>query len=147
MKIKDGLFFLKIVLISVDSIILLLGIPTYFFGFEINTLHNLVFFMIILCILIISVFIYVLGHKLIKNYFIITDKSIIFYKNNIEQYEISFHEVFSAEYFCFTFGTILNQSAFGFLKINIDNQNIIIDISKTTAKDINKKYFKIRFIK
>lgn len=147
MKIKEGLFFLKIVLISVDSIILLLGIPTYFFGFEINTLHNLVFFMIILCILIISVFIYVLGYKLIKNYFIITDKSIIFYKNNIEQYEISFHEVFSAEYFCFTFGTILNQSAFGFLKINIDNQNIIIDISKTTAKEINKKYFKIRFIK
>ena len=148
MKIKEGLFFTAMILIVVDSVILLIGIPTYLLGFEITKLHNLIFFTIILCILLVSVFIYVLYSKLIKNYYILTDESIIFYKKNIEQYRISFDELYSVEYMRFSVFTILEQSAFGYLKIHTRNKkDIFIDMSFKTAKIISKKYFDVIFKK
>lgn len=148
MKIKEGLFFTAMILMVVDSVILLLGIPTYFFGFETNLFNNLIFITIIVCILLVSIFVYILCSKLIKNYYIVADKCIIFYKKGIEQYRIDFHDIHSSKYMCFSILTILEQSAFGYLKIKTNREkDILIDMSKKTAKKINENYFKIKFEK
>lgn len=148
MIIKEGLFFIKMILFVVNFIVLLLGLPTYFLGFEVNAIHNLIFLTIIVCILFISIFIYVLSSKVIKNYYLINEECLVFFKKNVEQFRISFQDVFLAEYLCFSVFTILDQSVFGYLKIKTNkNKEILIDMSHKTARKINKKYFSIIFKK
>lgn len=147
MKITKGLYVLLIGLVIFNVIILLLGIPTYIFGFEKNMVNNLLFVGMDLGFILFSIIIYFCVRLFKKTYFIMEDNEIIFYKKKIKQYSVQLKEIKNAEYLCFSLGTILNQSTFGYLKVSIDNRDIVIDMSKKTAVKIDEKYFKIKFIK
>ena len=145
MKIKKGLFVLYIGLLIFNLVVLLLGIPTYLLGFEKSGINNLVFIGIICGVILLTVIIYYLVFIIKKTYFIITKNEIVFYKNNMEQYKILVKDIIYAQYLCFSFNTILNQSTFGYLKVHTNNLDVFIDMSRTNAKKINKTCFKITF--
>ncbi|MGM9970751.1 MAG: hypothetical protein ACI35S_10215 [Anaeroplasma sp.] len=147
MKIKKGLFMLYVGLLSINLLVLLLGIPTYLLGFEKSTINNLVFIGIICGFILLTIIIYLLVHILRKTYFIITKNEISFCKKNIKHYSILVNDILYAEYLCFSFSTILNQSTFGYLKVHTNNLDIFIDMSRANAKKIDKEYFKIKFKK
>jgi len=147
MKIKKGLFVLYVGLLILNLVVLLLGIPTYLLGFEKSGINNLVFIGIICGFILLTVIIYILVLFFKKTYFIITENEILFYKNNTEQYMVLVKDIIYAEYLCFSFKTILNQSTFGYLKVHTNSLDVFIDMSRIKAKKINKTYFKIKFEK
>ena len=149
MVIKKGQFTIFSLLVAIDISIIFLVSFSFFLGFDKNLYSIIVFICIIVSTIFISVILFFIFSKLIKKKYVIDDNCITYLKKDVVLTVWDFSQIKKAEYVKFNFPTtILNGNAFGYIKIEmLNDEKIYISAFLNQVKKINKLYFHIKITK